>query len=130
LGPFGILFTHLVQQYGRSLNIVVIWYYFPVLVCLNQEKSGNPGFFSIYQFDPGTVGRREKEMEREPCSCNKVPCEQGDQIGRISEIQTFAYFSIFSKIIVLYHIFSYLFHKICSKPSNIDLCWSTFLATF
>jgi hypothetical protein len=28
--------------YGRLLLFVVIWHIFPVLVCLDQEKSGNP----------------------------------------------------------------------------------------
>jgi hypothetical protein len=35
LWPFGIIF-------GRLLLFVVIWYIFPVLVRLVQEKSGNP----------------------------------------------------------------------------------------
>jgi hypothetical protein len=36
LRPFGII-------YGCLLLSVVIWYIFPNLVCLDQEKSGNPG---------------------------------------------------------------------------------------
>jgi hypothetical protein len=30
--------------YGRLVQFVVIWYIFPVLVCLDQEKSGNPAY--------------------------------------------------------------------------------------
>jgi hypothetical protein len=37
LRPFGII-------YGCLLLSVVIWYIFPNLVCLDQEKSGNPDF--------------------------------------------------------------------------------------
>jgi hypothetical protein len=33
--PFGTIYDLLVQ-------FVVIWYIFPFLVCLDQEKSGNP----------------------------------------------------------------------------------------
>jgi hypothetical protein len=33
--PFGIIF-------GRLVYFLVIWYIFPVLVCLYQNKSGNP----------------------------------------------------------------------------------------
>jgi hypothetical protein len=36
LRPFGI-------TYGRLIGLVVIWYIFPNLVSLGQEKSGNPG---------------------------------------------------------------------------------------
>jgi hypothetical protein len=36
LPPFGIF-------YGRLVLFVVIWYIFLVLVCLDQEKSCNPG---------------------------------------------------------------------------------------
>jgi hypothetical protein len=36
LWPFGII-------YGRLIKFVVICYIFPNLVCLDQEKSGNPG---------------------------------------------------------------------------------------
>jgi hypothetical protein len=35
LRPLGLFHFRLVQ-------FVVIWYIFPVLVCLDQEKSGNP----------------------------------------------------------------------------------------
>jgi hypothetical protein len=35
LRPFDII-------YGRLVKFVVIWYIFPILVCLDQEKSGNP----------------------------------------------------------------------------------------
>jgi hypothetical protein len=28
--------------YGRLVLFVVIWHIFPILVCLDQEKSGNP----------------------------------------------------------------------------------------
>jgi hypothetical protein len=28
--------------YGRLVQFAVIWYIFPVLICLDQEKSGNP----------------------------------------------------------------------------------------
>jgi uncharacterized membrane protein len=28
---------------GRLVFFVAIWYIFPILVCLDQEKSGNPG---------------------------------------------------------------------------------------
>jgi hypothetical protein len=35
LWPFGII-------YGRLEQFVVIWYILPNLVCLDQEKSGNP----------------------------------------------------------------------------------------
>jgi hypothetical protein len=37
LWPFGII-------YGRSVQLVVIWYIFLILGCLHQEKSGNPGW--------------------------------------------------------------------------------------
>jgi hypothetical protein len=37
LMPFGIFIGHLVQ-------FVVKWYIFHVLVCLNQDQSGNPAF--------------------------------------------------------------------------------------
>jgi hypothetical protein len=37
LRPFGVL-------YGNLVWFVVIWYIFPVLVCLDQEKSGNPAY--------------------------------------------------------------------------------------
>jgi hypothetical protein len=36
LWPFGIM-------YGSLVQFVVIWYIFPILVCLDQAKSGNPG---------------------------------------------------------------------------------------
>jgi hypothetical protein len=36
LWPFGIIF-------GRLVKFVAIWYIFPILVCLAQEKPGNPG---------------------------------------------------------------------------------------
>jgi hypothetical protein len=36
LRPFGVI-------YCRLLLLVVIWYVFSILVCLYQEKSGNPG---------------------------------------------------------------------------------------
>jgi hypothetical protein len=36
-------------MYGRLVKIVVIWYIFPYLVCLEQEKSGNPGF-NLFHF--------------------------------------------------------------------------------
>jgi hypothetical protein len=35
LSPFGI-------TNGRLVQFVLIWYTFPVLVCLDQEKSGKP----------------------------------------------------------------------------------------
>jgi hypothetical protein len=35
LVPFGII-------YGRLVQFVVSWYIYLVLVCLDQEKSGNP----------------------------------------------------------------------------------------
>jgi hypothetical protein len=35
--PFGIFYVNWV-------HFVVIWYIFPILVCLDQEKSGNTGF--------------------------------------------------------------------------------------
>jgi hypothetical protein len=34
LGPFDIM-------YGSLVEFVVIWYIFHILVCLDQEKSGN-----------------------------------------------------------------------------------------
>jgi hypothetical protein len=34
LWPFGIM-------YGSLVEFVVIWYIFPILVCLDQEQSGN-----------------------------------------------------------------------------------------
>jgi hypothetical protein len=37
LWPFDII-------YGRLVQFVAIWYIYPVLVCLDHEKSGNPGF--------------------------------------------------------------------------------------
>jgi hypothetical protein len=36
LRPFGII-------YGRLVLFLVIWHIFPILVCLDHEKSGNPG---------------------------------------------------------------------------------------
>jgi hypothetical protein len=36
LRPFGII-------YGQLVQFAVIWYIFPIMVCLDQEKSGNPG---------------------------------------------------------------------------------------
>jgi hypothetical protein len=36
LSPFGIIV-------GRLVKFVADWYIFPILVCLDQEKSGNPG---------------------------------------------------------------------------------------
>jgi hypothetical protein len=30
--------------YGRLVRFVLIWYIFPFLVCLDQEKSGKPAF--------------------------------------------------------------------------------------
>jgi hypothetical protein len=38
LRPFGIIS-------GYLLKFLVMWYIFPVLVCLDHEKSGNPGIF-------------------------------------------------------------------------------------
>jgi hypothetical protein len=38
LWPFGIM-------YGRLVWFVVLWYIFPVLVCLDQVKSGNPACY-------------------------------------------------------------------------------------
>jgi hypothetical protein len=39
----GIFYGHLVLcMYRRLVLLVVIWYIFPNLVCLDQEKSGNP----------------------------------------------------------------------------------------
>jgi hypothetical protein len=35
LWPFGIIC-------GHRVYFVAIWYIFPILVCLDQEKSGNP----------------------------------------------------------------------------------------
>jgi hypothetical protein len=29
--------------YGRLVLLVAIWHIFPILVCLDQEQSGNPG---------------------------------------------------------------------------------------
>jgi hypothetical protein len=42
LPPFGIF-------YGRLVLFVVIWYIFPILVCLDQEKSGNHAPFTADQ---------------------------------------------------------------------------------
>jgi hypothetical protein len=39
LRPFGII-------YGRLVSFVLIWYMFPILVCLDKEKSGNPDLFT------------------------------------------------------------------------------------
>jgi hypothetical protein len=39
LWPFGII-------YGRLVSFVVIWHILSILVCLDQEKSGNPGVFT------------------------------------------------------------------------------------
>jgi hypothetical protein len=33
--------------YSRLVYFVVIWYIFPVLVCLDQEKSGNPADYLL-----------------------------------------------------------------------------------
>jgi hypothetical protein len=41
--PFGII-------YGRSVQFLDIWYIFPNLVCLNQEKSGNPDLNGLFFF--------------------------------------------------------------------------------
>jgi hypothetical protein len=38
---FGMFYSHLVK-------FVVTWYIFRVLVCLDQEKSGNPGYVLLY----------------------------------------------------------------------------------
>jgi hypothetical protein len=40
LRPFGII-------YGRLVYVIVIWYIFPILVCLDEEKSGNPAWKSV-----------------------------------------------------------------------------------
>jgi hypothetical protein len=37
LQPFG-------KFYGKLVWFLVIWHIFPVLVCMDREKSGNPGF--------------------------------------------------------------------------------------
>jgi hypothetical protein len=42
LMPFGSLLSFGIF-YGHLVQFVFIWYILPVLVCLNQEKSGNPG---------------------------------------------------------------------------------------
>jgi hypothetical protein len=44
--------------YGRLVQFVTIWYIFPLLVCLDQAKSGNPdasqhqNWFSAIFFSP------------------------------------------------------------------------------
>jgi hypothetical protein len=43
LWSFWIFYCHFGILYGRFVQFVVIWYIFPVLVCLDQETSGNPG---------------------------------------------------------------------------------------
>jgi hypothetical protein len=40
------ILTQFVVIYGRLVEFVVLWYIFPVLVCLDQEKSGNPGWWT------------------------------------------------------------------------------------
>jgi hypothetical protein len=40
LQPFGII-------HGRLVKVAVILYIFPVLVCLDQEKSSNPGLLYV-----------------------------------------------------------------------------------
>jgi hypothetical protein len=40
LRPFGII-------NGRLVYFVFIWYIFPNLVCLDQEKSGNPEWLYV-----------------------------------------------------------------------------------
>jgi hypothetical protein len=57
LCPFGIVCGHLV--------------YFPILVCLNQEKSGNPGDNNIDQLHPKTGNLKRKYFFRlqGPKSC-------------------------------------------------------------
>jgi hypothetical protein len=52
--PFGII-------YGRLVLFVVICYIFPILVCWDQGKSGNParsGFFSPLRFNLQIAGGR------------------------------------------------------------------------
>jgi hypothetical protein len=44
LWPFGII-------YGLLLLFVVICYIFPILVCLDQEKSGNPDSEAASEID-------------------------------------------------------------------------------
>jgi hypothetical protein len=61
LWPFGIFYGHLV-------NFVAIWYslwsfgiFFPVLVCLDREKSGNPGL--VVSSSPSEIGAKGREIE-------------------------------------------------------------------
>jgi hypothetical protein len=49
LWPFGI-------SYGHSVNCMVIWYIFHVLVCCTKQKSGNPG--------AGTVDAGKKQGDQ------------------------------------------------------------------
>jgi hypothetical protein len=49
LWPFGII-------YG------ILWYIFPILVCLDQEKSGNTDFQARVLFQP--QNREEREPQR------------------------------------------------------------------
>jgi hypothetical protein len=41
-------------MYGSLVLFVVIWYIFPILVCLDQEKSGNrASHLSVCRFNEG-----------------------------------------------------------------------------
>jgi hypothetical protein len=61
LRPFDII-------YGRFVWLVVIWYIFPKMVCLDQEKSGNP--------DPN---RRDENLLAGPFLSISMP-DQGCQM--------------------------------------------------
>jgi hypothetical protein len=53
LWPFGII-------YGRLVQLLAVWYIFPVLVGLDQEKSGNPADRSIFWIDRFiSIGRKK-----------------------------------------------------------------------
>jgi hypothetical protein len=76
---------------------VVIWYTFPVLVCLDQEKSGNPGPGKgrAHRFPRDCVivlkGGRKSLLVVSSYMTSERPCihneeNQGDQMGEFSTI--------------------------------------------
>jgi hypothetical protein len=66
LRPLGII-------YGRLGLLVVIWYIFPILLCLDQEKSGNPGF------KPGRFRHKQKR-------CRPLASAERNLASQFSEI--------------------------------------------
>jgi hypothetical protein len=64
---FGIL-------YSRLVYFVVIWYIFPVLVCLDHDKSGNPGHKTM-QHPIATVYLNRK-TEKKGFSKSEMKCRK------------------------------------------------------